>query len=72
MEQCAASGVLGVCCGKLQVMCVLFREAFCVKGLCLLYFHHAKKCLNHPNTYCYVCSEMTFKSQRQISVAENN
>jgi len=22
-----------------------------------------RKCLNHPETFCYVCGEMTFKSQ---------
>jgi len=24
-----------------------------------------RKCLNHPDTFCYVCGEMTFQSQRQ-------
>ena len=42
MEHCAASGVLGLCSDKLLVLCVLFSEMFCVKGLCLLYFYHAK------------------------------
>jgi len=43
MVHCAAIGVLGLCCGKLQVLCVLFGEVFCVKGLCLLYFYHANE-----------------------------
>ena len=33
----------GLRCDKLQVLCVLFSRVFCVKGLCLLYFHHAKE-----------------------------
>jgi len=37
---------------------------FYVKELYLLHFHHARKCLNHPDTCCYLC-EMTFISQRQ-------
>jgi hypothetical protein len=42
-----------------------FSEVFCVQGLCLLYFHHAKrKCLNNPDTFCYACGEVTFKCQR--------
>jgi hypothetical protein len=24
-----------------------------------------RKCLNHPDTFCYVCGELTFKSQRR-------
>ena len=24
-----------------------------------------RKCLNHPDTFCYVCGELTFQSQRQ-------
>ena len=33
----------GLCCDKLQVLCVPFTGVFCVKGLCLLYFHHAEE-----------------------------
>ena len=25
----------------------------------------SRKCLNHPDTFCYVCGEMTYKSQRR-------
>jgi hypothetical protein len=38
---------------------------FCVKGLCLLYFHHDKKGLNHPDTFSFAFVHMTFKSQRR-------
>jgi len=37
---------------------------FCVKGLCLLYFHHAKKEFKSYCTFCYVYGEMISKSQR--------
>jgi len=33
----------GMCFEKMQVLSVLFKEVFCVTGLCLLYFHHAKE-----------------------------
>jgi len=55
----------------MQVLCVLFSEMFCVKGLCLLYFHHVKEMfkssLHLLLCVCVcvcVCGEMTFKSQR--------
>lgn len=32
-----------VCCDKLEVLCVLFNEVSRAKGLCLLYFHHARE-----------------------------
>jgi hypothetical protein len=28
---------------KFQVLCVLFNEVWCVKGLCLQLFYHAKE-----------------------------
>jgi len=33
----------GLRCDKLQALCVLFTGVFCVKGLCLLYFHHVEE-----------------------------
>jgi len=30
-------------CIKLQELCVIFSEVFCLKGLCLLYFHRVKE-----------------------------
>jgi hypothetical protein len=41
-----------------------FSEVFYANGKCLLYFYHAKEVLNHPDN-CYMCGELTFKSQRQ-------
>jgi hypothetical protein len=26
-----------------------------------------RKCLNHPDTFCYVCGELTFESQRNFT-----
>ena len=37
---------------------------FCVKGLCLLYFHHVKDEFKSYCSFCYVCGEMIFKSER--------
>ena len=31
---------------------------------CVCHFNHAKECLNHPDTFFYVCDEVTFKSQK--------
>ena len=33
--------------------------------MCLLYFIMPKKGTNHPDNFCYVCSEKTFKSKRR-------
>jgi hypothetical protein len=41
-------------CNKLQELRFLFSEVFRVKGLFLLYFHHANKDLNHPDTLSFV------------------
>jgi len=49
----------GLRCDKLQVLCVLCSEVFCVIIM-------PRKCLlRHPNNCCYVCGEMTFQFQRR-------
>jgi hypothetical protein len=39
--------------------CVPFLVTLGVEGLCLLYVLHATP----PDTFCYLCGEMTFKFQ---------
>jgi hypothetical protein len=53
-----------------QQKCFLFCSVKCVTSLChslvsVLLPLCLKKCLNHPDTFCYVCGELTFKSQRR-------
>ena len=55
----------GLRCDKMQVLYILYSEVFCVKGLCLLYFRHAKKDLYHPDTFSFAFIHMTFKLQRR-------
>ena len=44
------------------MLLALFREVFCVKGLCFFFILiMPRKYLHHPETFCYVCDEMTFK-----------
>jgi hypothetical protein len=46
--------------------CFLFCSVKCVTSLChSIASIMPRKCLNHPDTFCYVCGELTFKSQRQ-------
>jgi len=40
-------------------------KCFVLKACVYYIFIMPRKCLNHPVTFCYVCGEMTFKSQRQ-------
>jgi hypothetical protein len=54
----------GLCCDRLQMLCVHFRKVFYVKGLRLFIFIMPRNCLNQPDNFCYVCGELTFKSQR--------
>jgi hypothetical protein len=40
------------------VLCVLYSDVFCVKGLCLLHFYHAKKTLkSSQHILLYVCGD---------------
>jgi hypothetical protein len=50
--------------------CFLFCSVKCVTSLChslvfVLLPLMPQKCLNHPDTFCCICGELTFKSQRR-------
>jgi len=50
---CSASTVVLLLCSVLQRVPVLWQLSFC------------KESVNQPHSFCYVCGEVTFKSQRK-------
>ena len=64
-EHCTATEWrVGLRSDKLQVLCVLFSEVFCVR-FPLLYFHYSKEVFKSAWQLSRVCGEQAFKSQRE-------
>ena len=51
----------GLCCDKLQVLCVPLVKCFVQNDSVYFLFNMTRKCLNHPDIFCYVCCELTFR-----------